>query len=144
MEPHTHVGDPEEASGSWLRNELTLPILAIWGADQWTEDLCLSVSPFLSISHFPMSFKHGILILRVSLPKESDYCTEVGTTSDFVFQSSHFVLGSSLAFCDTEWRQELTWPFFPPRNQRYVVKLYPSPFFPPMRILLIDTEAGAH
>nr|XP_051706129.1 uncharacterized protein LOC127492053 isoform X2 [Oryctolagus cuniculus] len=45
--PCTHVGDPEEAPGSWLRIGTALAIVAIWGVNHQMEDLsfslCLSV-----------------------------------------------------------------------------------------------------
>ena len=41
----THVRDPEEAAGYWFRIGPAQAIMAIWGVNQWMENL--SISPFL-------------------------------------------------------------------------------------------------
>uniref|UniRef100_G1T2N0 PWWP domain-containing protein n=1 Tax=Oryctolagus cuniculus TaxID=9986 RepID=G1T2N0_RABIT len=47
----THVGDPEEAPGSWLWITPALALDAIWGVNQWMEDF-LSLSFSLSLFLF--------------------------------------------------------------------------------------------
>ena len=39
--PLHHVGDLEEAPGSWLRIGAAPAIVAIWGVNQQMEDFCL-------------------------------------------------------------------------------------------------------
>ena len=53
LEPWTHMGDPEEASGSWFWVGPGLAIVATWGVNQWTEDLslCLSFLLYFCISN---------------------------------------------------------------------------------------------
>ncbi|XP_051688083.1 protein archease isoform X2 [Oryctolagus cuniculus] len=43
--PCTHVGDLEEAPGSWLRIDTALAVAVNWGVNQWMEYLSLSASP---------------------------------------------------------------------------------------------------
>ena len=50
----THVGDPEEAPGSWLRISIALAVVANWGVNQRMEDR--SLSHFVSLSASPSLF----------------------------------------------------------------------------------------
>ena len=47
--PCTHMGDLEEALGSWLWIGSAPAIATIWGVNQWMEDLSLSLSLSLSL-----------------------------------------------------------------------------------------------
>lgn len=49
MGPCMHVGDPEEASGSWLLSIPALVTVAILGVNQLMEDCFLFVSPLLFV-----------------------------------------------------------------------------------------------
>lgn len=56
--PHvfcTHLGVLEGAPGSWHCIALALAIVAIWGVNQYVENISLLLS--LSFSHLPFFFK---------------------------------------------------------------------------------------
>ena len=64
------MGDPQKVPGSWLQIGSALAIAAIWGANQWMEDL--SVSPSLCESAFPIN-------ITESLKKKSEFCVYFGS-----------------------------------------------------------------
>ena len=49
--PCTHVGDQEEAPGSWLQIGSAPAIAAVWGVNQQMEDLSVSTSLHLYLSN---------------------------------------------------------------------------------------------
>ena len=55
LEPCTHMGDLEEAPGSWFQVGAAPAIAAIWGVKQRMEDLSLSVSTSLCNSAFQIN-----------------------------------------------------------------------------------------
>lgn len=50
----THIGNPDEALGSWHQHGVVLAVVTVWGMNQQMEDL--SVSPPFCMSNFPIYF----------------------------------------------------------------------------------------
>ena len=67
--PCTRMGDQEEAPGSWLQISITLAVVAIWGVNQWKEDLylCLSLSLSITLSLSVSLTVYNSLSLSLSL-----------------------------------------------------------------------------
>ena len=53
------MGDQEEAPGSWLQIGAVPAVAAIWGVNQWREDLsvCLSVSVSFSLTVYNSTYQ---------------------------------------------------------------------------------------